>query len=395
MRLAFVTSQLPPARPTTGAGIADACILDALRTAGCEVRRFGFLRDDAADTPPPDAIVVARCAGQGRTMSFLRTMGWLRDSARLGLPSAAARLAVADSGSLRAALVREGPFDGCVISGSTVAAAFPWLFEDFPALLLAHEVGHVAARERVAGSGLIEGAMLRRDAGLLRRVERTAIEAARFVWCLAEEDRGLFGPDIAGKSAVLPLVADHAAAADPADETPGEAAADIGLTGRWTCATALGGLLWFLKRVAPLLPGDMTIAIAGPLPPGLRAPDPRFQLLGEVADPGAFITSCRCIALTNRAPTGVLAEAVEVLQRGMPAVATPASVRGIGWLPMNCLVAEDPRAYAAALTKLVRDLRSERSAPTDGRAFTAAQQRGLRNGIAVGLAALRGAPATG
>ncbi len=250
----------------------------------------------------------------------------------------------------------------------------------------------MAARERVAGSGLIEGAMLRRDAGLLRRVERTAIEAARFVWCLAEEDRGLFGPDIAGKSAVLPLVADHAAVSDPVTGPAIEAAADIGLIGRWTSATALGGLLWFLKRVAPSLPGDMTIAIAGPLPPGLRAPDHRFQLLGEVVDPGAFITSCRSIALTSRAPTGVLAETVEVLQRGMPAVATPASVRGIGWLPMNCLVAEDPRAYAAALSKLVRDLRSERSAPTDGRAFTAAQQRGLRNGIAVGLAALRGAP---
>jgi hypothetical protein len=390
MRLAFVTSQLPPDRPATGAAMADACILEALRTAGCEVRRFGFLRDDAASAPPPDAVVVARCAAPGRATSLLRKMGWLRDSARLGLPSAAARLAVADSGSLRAALAREGPFDGCVVSGSTVAAAFPWLFEAFPSLLLAHEVGHVAARERVAGAGLIDGAMFRRDAGLLRRFERTAIEAARFVWCLAEEDRGLFGPDIAGKSAVLPLVAGRGEAAAPATE----AAPDIGLIGRWTCANAFGGLLWFLKRVAPSLPGDMTIAIAGDLPPGFRAPDARFWLAGDVGDPGAFITSCRCIALTSLAPTGILAEAVEVLQCGMPAVATPASVRGIGWLPMNCLVAEDPRAYAAALTKLVRDLRSERSAPTDGRAFVEAQQRGLRNGIAVGLAALRGRPGT-
>ncbi len=392
MRLAFVTSQLPPARPSTGAGLADACILDALRTAGCEVRHFGFLREDAPDAPPSDAVVVARWAGPGRAVSFLRKMGWLRDSARLGLPSAAARLALADSGALRKALAREGPFDGCVVSGSVVAAAFPWLFDAFPALLLAHEVGHVAARGRLADAGLIDGAMLRRDAGLLRRFEHSAIEAARFVWCLAEEDRGLFGPGIAGKSAVLPLVAAHGAAIAPSASSE-DAVADIGLIGRWTCATASGGLNWFLRQIAPLLPGDMTIAVAGALPPGVRPPDARFRFVGGIGEPEAFISSCRCIALTSRAPTGVLTEAVEVLQRGMPTVATPASVRGIGWLPMNCLVAEDPRAYAAALAKLVRDLRSERSAPTDGHAFVEAQQRGLRNGIAVGLAALRGEPA--
>ncbi len=391
MRLAFVTSQLPPDPPAMGSAMADACILDALRTAGCEVRRFGFMRDDAAGSPPSDAIVVARCAGQDRVLPLLRKMGWLRDSARLGLPSAAARLAVADSGSLRAALAREGPFDGCVVSGSAVAAAFPWLFDAFPALLLAHEVGHVAAREHVAGAGLIDGAMRRRDAGLLRRSERTAIEAARFVWCLAEEDRGLFGPGIAAKSAVLPLVAPHGAPGS-AGQADRDAAADIGLIGRWTCPGTLSGLRWFLERVAPLLPGDVTIAVAGPLPPGFRGPDARFRLVGDMGDQAGFITSCRCIALTSRASTGVLSEAVAVLQLGMPAVATNASVRGIGWLPMNCLVADDAHAYAAALTKLVRDLRSERSAPTDGRVFAEAQQRGLRNGIAVGLAALRGGP---
>ncbi len=72
----------------------------------------------------------------------------------------------------------------------------------------------------------------------------------------------------------------------------------------------------------------MTIAVAGALPPGVRPPDARFRFVGGIGEPEAFISSCRCIALTSRAPTGVLTEAVEVLQRGMPTVATPASVRG-------------------------------------------------------------------
>ncbi len=254
MRLAFVTSQLPPARPSTGAGLADACILDALRTAGCEVRHFGFLREDAPDAPPSDAVVVARWAGPGRAVSFLRKMGWLRDSARLGLPSAAARLALADSGALRKALAREGPFDGCVVSGSVVAAAFPWLFDAFPALLLAHEVGHVAARGRLADAGLIDGAML--------RPRRRAAAAVRTFG-----DRGgalRLVPRGGGPRPVRtrhrreirrPAAGGRSWRGDRPLRFSEDAVADIGLIGRWTCATASGGLNWFLRQIAPLLPG--------------------------------------------------------------------------------------------------------------------------------------------
>lgn len=385
MRLAFVTSLLPTARLAAGPAMADACIAEALAHAGCDIRMFGFLRDEDPEDPPGEAVLLARRPARGPAGSLLRQVGSLTESARLGLPTAAARLATADSGALRAAIAQEGPFDGCVVSGADVAAAFPWLFDRFPALFVAHEVGHVAARAGPPGAGLLDGALRRRDSKLLQKSERTALEAASFVWCLAEEDRGVFGAGIAGKSAVLPLLAPLR----PPLES-GEPMADVGLIGNWACGQASQGLRWFLESVAPLLPDDISVAVGGDLPRGLHGLGRRVQLAGDAPDRGAFIASCRCMALTSRSRTGVTAETVDVLQFGMPAVATRASVRGIGWLPTNCLVADEPKAYAAALAKLVRDLRSERSAPTDGSAFVEAQQRGLRNGIAVGLAALRG-----
>ena len=80
-----------------------------------------------------------------------------------------------------------------------MAAAFPWLLREWPALLVAHDIGHRAATARARTAGFLRGALHRRDAGLLRASEREALEAARFVWCLADEDRTGFGVDIADK----------------------------------------------------------------------------------------------------------------------------------------------------------------------------------------------------
>lgn len=387
MRLAFVTSLLPTALPDTGSAIANACIVGALEQAGCEVRQFGFLKADETAAPPPNAVVLARTGIDRERASLLTRTSWIRDSLRLGLPVKAARLAIADAGALREAMSREGPFDACVINGAQVAAAFPWLLQEWPALLVAHDIGHRAAAAHARQAGFLRGVVHRRDASLIRASERKAMLAARFVWCLADEDRAGFGVDIADKSAALPLIGLRR---PRLEEPANEASTDVGLIGTWTCERNLAGLRWFLDDVVPRLPGDVTIAIAGRLPSGFRSADPRITLSGRVPDAAAFIASCRCSALTSRTDTGIQLKAIEVFQLGMPAVATRASVRGIGWLPTNCLVADDAPGFAAALTKLVRDVRSERTIPGDGRVFAEAQMRGLRNGIAVGLAALRG-----
>lgn len=387
MRLAFVTSLLPTGRPDTGFEIANACIVEGLRQAGCEVKLFGFLRRDETSEPQLGTIVLARVAIENAGASALQRALWLKDSAATGLPVIAAKLARYDR-ELRAALKREGPFDAYVVNSAPVAAAFPWLLAERPSALVAHNVEHASALMNAEGAGLIQGALYRREARLLHRAEHRALAGARFVWCLAEEDRTGFGLDIGAKSAVLPLLTPL-----PAKPPKAKPTVDVALIGTWTWRPNLAGLVWFLDEVLPLLTEDVSIAVAGRLPPGFACADPRVKLVGRVPDAMAFLAAARCIALTSRTGTGVQLKTIETFQLGKPAVATRSSVRGFAELPTNCLVADDAQGFAAALGKLVLDVRSERTRPADGRAFAEAQAKGLREGVAAGLRALRAAVA--
>lgn len=387
MRLAFVTSLLPTGQPDTGFEIANACVIGALRDVGCEVRLFGLLRPGGPDEPPADAVVLDRMVIENAEATAGRKAGWLAASLRLGLPVIAAKLAPL-SPRLRAALDREGPFDAVVVNSAPVAAAFPWLLQRWPAILVAHNVEHATAAENARNAGALGALLYRREARLLRGAEHEALARARHVWCFSEEDRVGFGMDIEAKSTVLPLLTPA-----PAKLPKVEATFDVGLIGTWTWRPNLAGLRWFLDEVAPRLPADLAIAVAGRLPAGLASADGRVRLLGRVPDAAAFVAGARVMALTSRTGTGVQLKTIETFQLGKPAVATRSSVRGMSALPMNCLVAEDAPAFAAALAKLVADVRSERTRKGDGRAFVQAQRKGLREGVVRGLEALKGMPA--
>jgi len=388
MRLAFVTSLLPTGRPDTGFEIANACVVDALRRSGCEVVQFGFLRDDETSPPPEASHVLARIVIETAKATAARKAAWLAESISSGLPVMAAKLARAGDGALRAALAREQPFDAYVVNSAAVAAAFPWLLAEKPAILVAHNVEHASALANAGTAGMLAGAVYRREARLLRRAEHRALKEARFVWCFAQEDRCGFGLDIDAKSAVLPLLAPA-----PQPLAKVEPTIDVGLIGTWSWRPNLAGLSWFADEVAPQLPADFRIAVAGRLPSGYVVRDQRIALLGRVPDAASFLASARTVALTSRIGTGVQLKTIEAFQLGKPAVATRSSIRGVPFLPPNCLVADDAASFAAALTKLVLDVRSERTAPSDGRAFVEAQSRGLSAAVAEGLRSLRGSVA--
>jgi glycosyltransferase involved in cell wall biosynthesis len=219
---------------------------------------------------------------------------------------------------------------------------------------------------------------------LLMKAERAAAAGARYVFCLAEEDKAGFGVDISAKSAVFPLLT----GAQP-DAAATEASHDIGLIGTWTWQPNLVGLRWFLDEVAPRLPEHLTVAVAGRLPPDFNCSSQRVTLAGRVPDARAFVAASRVVALASRAGTGIQLKTIEAFEMGKATVATPSSVRGIAELPTNCLVADDPASFASALTKLVNDVKAERTLPGDGRAFAQHQKEGMASAVKAALAALR------
>jgi Glycosyl transferases group 1 len=383
MRLAFITSLLPTGTPDTGFEIANACILEALAATNCEVKVFGFTRLDDPQLTTRNTIVLEKIAIENAVASKAQKAKWLAQSLLRKLPVISTKLALFGETQLQEALLAHGPFDAYIINSAPVAGAFPSLL-DKPCILIAHNVEHVSAQENAMSSHGLTALLYRREARLLKAIELQTLAKAQFVWCFAEEDRKGFGVDISHKSAVMPLLM-------PARSSLPETAAvyDIGLIGTWTWQPNLVGLQWFVDKVVPFLPSEMSIGIAGRLPKDFRSGAANVGLLGRVPDAAEFVASCRAIALTSRNGTGIQLKTIETFQMGKPTVATKSSIRGLGKLPTNCLVADDPANFAAALIKMVKDIKSERTQPGDGSAFIASQRAGIASALQQGFDALK------
>ncbi|WP_306227536.1 glycosyltransferase [Bosea beijingensis] len=389
MRLAFLTSLIPVGRPDTGFEIANAAILSALREAGHAVTAIGFLRPGEAPADPEQAVVVAETDIENAVVPAAQKLRWLAAAARLGLPVACAKLRLAGAGRLVEAVRAHGPFDALVLNSVMLPGAFPELLRIAPCILVEHNIEHVSARQNAEhADNPILRRLYGREARLLERLERRLWDEARFVWTLAEEDRQALGAAYREKSCALPLVSGNPAAAPPHDL--GEAPAfDIGLIGTWTWGPNLIGLEWFLREVCPLLPDDIRIAVAGRVPPELRT-SLGVTLVGRVPSAEHFLRSCRLIALSSRAGTGVQLKTIEAMQLGLPAVATTLSCRGFTALPANFTIVDTAEDYARALTERVTAIRAGGRQRVDGAAFMRGQRAALADGLARGLAAALG-----
>ncbi|HEY5794544.1 MAG TPA: glycosyltransferase family 4 protein [Bosea sp. (in: a-proteobacteria)] len=389
MRLAFLTALIPVARPDTGFEIANAAILDALRTAGHEVVAFGFMRPGETPADPAQAVVIAQTDIENAVATPGRRLRWIAAALRSDLPVACAKLRLAGEGRLVEAVRSKGPFDAIVLNSVMLPGAFPELTSLGPCVLVEHNIEHASARESAAHArNPLMRWLFAREARLLEGIERRLWQETRFVWTLAEEDRAALGPSLAAKSAVLPLVSNKREAA-PAAAVESEPAYDVGLIGTWSWAPNFIGLDWFLREVCPLLPADVTVAVAGRLPSAMPPVPPGVTLLGRVPAADAFLRSCRIVALSSRAGTGVQLKTIEALELGLPAVATTLSCRGFTTMPGNVTRADTPEAFASALVARVAAIRAGDRQRVDGAAFMEQQRAALANGLERGLAAAR------
>lgn len=389
LRLAFLTALIPVARPDTGFEIANAAILDALRAAGHEVTAFGFMRPGEVPADPGQAVVIAQTDIENAVVSPGRRLRWIAAALRTGLPVACAKLRMVGAGRLVEAVRARGPFDAIVLNSVMLPGAFPELLSLGPCVLVEHNIEHVSARQSAAHArNPVLRRLFRREARLLERIERKLWQEARFVWTLAEEDRTALGPSLADRSAVLPLVSRGREPGSMAASEPAPAY-DVGLIGTWTWTPNFIGLDWFLREVCPMLPADITVAVAGRLPAGMPPAPPRVTLLGRVPAADAFLRSCRIVALSSRAGTGVQLKTIEALELGLPAVTTTLSCRGFTAMPGNVTRADTPADFAKALVARVAAIRAGDRQRVDGAAFMAAQRAALADGLAQGLAAAR------
>jgi hypothetical protein len=381
MRLAFLTSLVPTDRPDTGFEIANASALGSLKDAGCDVTVFGFRRRDDRPALDHDIVVLGAIDIETAKSPPATKARWVLASLASGLPLSVVKLRIQSEDQLLAAIRRRGPFDGLVVNTAMMAGAFPGLLRAFPAVVVAHNAEHLSAAENAVHASGLKRFAYARESRLLRRVEDKAFAAARHVLFLSEDDRAIFSKVPRDRSGMLAL-------APPEQPEAGPVAHDIGLIGTWTWQPNRVGLDWFLTEVAPRLPPQLRVAIAGRTPRDLAATTPSVQLLGRVADAGAFVAQSRVMALTSRIGTGVQLKALEALASGVPAVATTSSLRGIAERPPHVIIADEPAAFAQALMTLCERAITGALPRGDGRAFLQAQRRAALEALGPALASL-------
>lgn len=384
-RLVFVTSLVPHAVASTGYEVANAAVIDGLRRAGAHVTVLGFTWPGHKAAEDKDTIVLGEGEVRTEGAGIKRKIGWVLKSFLTGLTVSSAKLRVIPAIELHNAITELGEFDAYVLNGVTLPGAFEGIFKDKPSLFVAHNVEYRSAEENAADAkGKVQKFLFGREARILKKLENRLCKQASFVFTFAEDD----GPALDlnnDKFATLPLVMPG----NSQSVKPEAAKYDLTLIGTWTWHPNRIGLEWFLREVKPLLPKDVSIAIAGNTPADLIAAWPGVNFLGKVPDATAFVESGKLIPLISRAGTGVQLKTIETFELGKPSVATSHSVRGIGNIPANCTIADKPAEFAAAIVERLKAINKGDDQRLDGKAFKQAQIAGMDSAIARGLKKLQ------
>ncbi len=389
MHLVFVTSLVPVQNPVSGFAIANRAVFEGLVALGHRVSVLGFA--EAADRPlaTADLHLLGRMDVTNAKVGRARKARWFLTAIAAGLPISVAKMRAVSEATLKDELASLDPIDGLVLNSVQLPGAFIDHFQTYPTVYVAHNVEAGTARENAARArGLVSRLLFSREARLLAGIETRLTAQADWVFTFSEEDRFGFGPAVAAKSSCLPLVTRW----DAPDALPQVASRyDLGLIGTWSWEANRIGLDWFVNAVVPLLPPHLTIAVAGQIAVPPVSTHPGLSFIGRVADAGEFLASVRLVPLIARAGSGVQLKTIETFERGLPCVATPASVRGIDALPSFCRLADTPEAFAAAILSVLAgpDLSADAEA---GRHFHSAQKARLQAVLGDGLAHL-GQPA--
>ena len=202
-------------------------------------------------------------------------------------------------------------------------------------------------------------------------------QAASAIWTFAEADRFGFGYAVSDRAAVLPLVTRWEL---PESGVAGLPEHDLALIGTWSWKPNRIGLDWFLSKVVPHLPADMSIGIAGQLPGCARDFSSRSAFPRKGAGRPRLRRGRRSRPADQPRRHGCPAENHRDL-RARHAVRRHARLLARHRRdPGNCSVADDPVEFARLLTEKVAQVAGRQSPAPVGRSLpSGAESQVARN----------------
>jgi len=203
--------------------------------------------------------------------------------------------------------------------------------------------------------------LLGRDWRLLKRYEGDLIRRFDAVLAVTDDDRRaqLEAAGVPVDIAVIPIAIDTDAVR-PIERLPD--ARTVLHIGTMYWPPNIEGVLWFARQVWPQVKASVPearFAIVGARPPrevqALAEADPSIEVTGYVEDPTAIFQRTAATIVPVSAGSGMRVKILEAFARGLPLVTTTIGFEGINAIPeQHLLAADDPAAYAPAVTRLLQ-----------------------------------------
>jgi Glycosyl transferases group 1/Glycosyl transferase 4-like domain len=379
MKLLFATSLLPENEATSGYEIANRALLHGLRALGHQVVPIGFCNPWKSAFVAEGSVNLGDLSVTNADVDIRQKLVWLKRAIQNSTTFAGAKLQIITQDVFAQIIAHEGEFDGVIINGAPMAAAFEKLLTSKPFIFIAHNVEwQTAASNAQTATSFFERTLFAREARILKALEKRVASRAEHVFTLSVEDADAFKTLGAKSASAVPLIV-GLKAQRPVTRIPKWHA---GLIGTWSWAPNRVGLDWFLNEVTPHLPDDFKFAVAGKLAGNPSINHPGATILGRVPSALDFTRDCACLPLVSRAGTGVQLKTLEAFELGLPTVATSSSVRGIAGIPANCAIEDDPEQFAKALVEAAC---KGPSADTDGELFHANQLAHMQDALSRGI----------
>jgi glycosyltransferase involved in cell wall biosynthesis len=352
-----------------------------MRLAGHQVRVLGFSRD--ASTPPPGSIP-AEIRAIETSSAGLAKFAWLAGSFLRHQPYVCEKFRSHRYADLLTHSTVSGRADLLVLDHAQMVWLLPkWRRWARSLVFIAHnhEASLYALQSKHVRS-MPQRYLLNRDSRLLQRLETHLARAADQIWTLSEPERQAFeAMGGHGKTSLLSL----ASQMPPATTHRAEKTFDIGLLGTWSWDVNGRGLQWFVQKVLPLLPAQVSVRIAGRGSDHLPEATPNCLGLGFIPDAANFMASANVLAVPTVTGAGIQLKTIEAISSGTPTVSTSLGLRGLTDLPDFVAVADTQEAFAAAL---MQQLATGRQDNTAGRNWAQRRQDTFERDVSTALANL-------
>lgn len=350
---------MQPARMANGTEIATRMIASTLTELGHEVVTIGYSRPDDTVSDPA-AIVIDRRTIEFSEASARQKAIWAIESIIRHEPLSVSKYRRPAAANLLVNELEKG-VDCVLVDKPQMVAVFHREVSGHPFSVVWHAIEHQTYAAVARDSRGLQRYVYRREAHLAKIMEASLLGHVNHVFTLTSADAqalnllGYRGP-IDVTPMIVPVTTGQQLAASA------EVECDVGLLGNWTWAANASGLEWFLRKVRPALPSNMSVALGGRGGDGVAPEITNVTRAGFVDDARIFLGKCRVVAIPLKAGTGVSMKVLEAACAGWPTVTTTIGARGIGDLPANVMIADDPADFAYALKTMSSSDTAQRSA---------------------------------